>query len=693
MKSVLARVAVTIFAALGGLLSSCVQIEDSSKEVGYLSFSLVSVDYTIENLNPTKATVPADDLPSVEDFTVTIDGPAINAPLVYEPGTLPADKVELPVGTYDVTVSYGANDFGTPYFCSSKSVPVSPFEETSVSFAKVPMANAMLALRLPEDFSLHMTNLQLTLSDGTKIVDVQPEAYVYVPAGKNITAIFKGINSIGDTKEISIDLGKMDPQHAYDITCNLSLPSIVLPDQTAGAWSSRLYVTPAVVGSSISSGQIVYEVIESSSSDWTSPLASSEVIQGEYHVVKGLENGKTYKVRARVGNVLSNVVSFTVRSAVSGTSYSVGHTYASNGFLTGTSATADLKLTGIMETLKNAGLLDLSVHLKNGNEVYRTASAISGTMSDSNNWPYIPKGTGYSLLITHKCGGESSGVTETINDISLADPKVSVDVSAYTTYDRYLAYKSGKGELSDANNYDKRLLVEGRQVVLTIADNILQNTKYASLLSGSVTYAGSQLTSITASSSAVNTIVYDDVTYTDSQWGSYAFNATLTFDGVNATDSHTCHITGLPYTFDFYDNEGGLNSSLWTKSAITYTNKKCCIAYNNTYGYLITPQFKIPSSVEVSNSVQAQAYRASFSKYSAKLRVGTTSSTGSVAASYSEYTMSDNNSTGKKYETFNTDMSLTNSSSYISLHHNSPSKASLAAWSYICLYEFSVNYR
>ena len=52
-----------ILTALGGLLSSCVQMDNTSNEVGYLSFSMISIDYKIENIIPTKASVPASDLP------------------------------------------------------------------------------------------------------------------------------------------------------------------------------------------------------------------------------------------------------------------------------------------------------------------------------------------------------------------------------------------------------------------------------------------------------------------------------------------------------------------------------------------------------------------------------------------------------------------------------------------------------
>lgn len=681
------RAVVLLFTVLGWLISSCVQMEDYSDEVGYLSFSLISVDYKIENIAPTKVTVPADDLPELEDFTVRIDGP-IDEPLVYNPGELPSEKVALPVGTYSVEVIYGANDFGTPYYYASKSITISPKADANVSFADIPMGNAMLAIRVSADVSHHLNISKIQLSDGVRTVDISADVYVYVPSQKSITMTIIGTNkSTNERKKIDIPLGEMEPKHACDITCNLSsLPQIVLPDQSAGAWATRLYVTPATIDAALPSDQVIYEV---TSSDWNSLTAVSEKIDGDYHVVKGLKNGSTYKVRARIGNIVSNEVSFTVDEFKQGAAYNVAHSYDASEYLTGTAVTADLKLTGILKTLHDAGLIKTTITFKNGSTVYRSSAASSGTLTDSDNWPYIPKGNTYTLDITHNVTGQTDIVKSSITSIEVPAPKVSVDVSAYTTYDWYKA-----GNLTNANNYDKRLVVEDRKAVLKISNNILQNTKYTSLLTASsVKYANGDLATFAVADNASNTLTYGNVTYTDSQWGSYPFTAAVTFDGTNATDTHDCWITGLPYSINFYNNESGLDNSAWTQNNIEYSNNKCCITYNGSNGYLISPKFQVPAGINVKNTVQAQAYRAGASPYNAKLRIGLTSSANSVASSYNEYSLSPNTSTGQSYETVSPEFTLTPNSPYISLHHNTPSKHWTMAWVYICIYQCSVEYK
>ena len=61
-------------------------------------------------------------------------------------------------------------------------------------------------------------------------------------------------------------------------------------------------------------------------------------------------------------------------------------------------------------------------------------------------------------------------------------------------------------------------------------------------------YSNGDLGTFYIGENATNEITYDNVSYNDSQWGSYAFNASVTFDGYTAKDEHLCHITGLPYT-------------------------------------------------------------------------------------------------------------------------------------------------
>ena len=84
------------------------------------------------------------------------------------------------------------------------------------------------------------------------------------------------------------------------------------------------------------------------------------VIDGAYHVIKGLTNGTSYKVRARIGAFVSNEDQVTVKAQFDASSVSAEHIYSDN-VLTGSKATANIGLpsTGILRTLYDAGLLTI----------------------------------------------------------------------------------------------------------------------------------------------------------------------------------------------------------------------------------------------------------------------------------------------------------------------------------------------
>ena len=188
--------------------------------------------------------------------------------------------------------------------------------------------------------------------------------------------------------------------------------------------------------------------------------------------------------------------------------------------------------------------------------------------------------------------------------IEVPAPKFEVTVSGYTTYDRYLA-----GDLNEANNLNKRLLVEGRKVELGISNDILKCDNYKSLLTySSVKYSNGDLGTFYIGENATNEITYDNVSYNDSQWGSYAFNASVTFDGYTAKDEHLCHITGLPYTANppnatewetnqgtvsFNDGHARLGDWSWSNP---HSMKKTGFKIPEDVKIMVASEFQIPNA-------------------------------------------------------------------------------------------------
>jgi len=112
---------------------------------------------------------------------------------------------------------------------------------------------------------------------------------------------------------------------------------------------------------------------------------------------------------------------------------------------------------------------------------------------------------------------------------------------------------------------------------------------------------------------------------------------------------------------------------------------------------MISPEFNLPGSVNITCAVEAQYYVALAGSHSAELRVGITNSPTSVATSYTTHAVKSNNATGKSFSTYTTSLTLTSSNPYVSLHHNSPSQPKDwiigAGWWYLNVGVISINYR
>jgi len=649
LKSLLGTAA-SVATVLGGL-TSCVQIEDgciSTEGKAYIAFSPVTLDYEVEGIMSTKANVPAEDMPGQEDFTIRISGQGIED-IVIAPGDLTSEPLVVDAGTYTVDAYYGSNSFAGPYFHKSETVELVAGVTKTISLTDIPLANAMIALVLPEGISQHLDLNSLQVTDGENSVDVEPGKYVYAPSGKAVTAKFAGTNSLGEPKDISYSLGILESKRSYTVTCNLNLPSvsITLPDQQDGAWATRLYVTPATVVTDLATDKLLYEAIEASSSDWSS-AKKSEVIDGVYHVIKGLTNGASYKVRARLGAFCSEERQVTVKAQLDGASVSASHTYSSS-VLTGSKATANIGLpsSGILKTLYDAGLLTISGGvLKYGSTQVRTLSGLSGDMTAVSGWPYLPKGTGYAFEVSHRCLGDTEDVKSSIAPIEVPAPTFTVGVSAETSYSRYQNYKNGVSgytlELANTSGTGDRVMnIKGN---VTISNDILGSSNYSSLISASLKYDGlNMLTSpaVTSNVFAPNTLENNTGLLSGSDvisqsTGSHTVAATFVFDGVpasNATASKQCDVTGIPY---YVDCPNANTISGWTSNNTGKSYSKLCINEGDGYLHSNSDLFYIPDAFNIKITVPAHGYHSNaltVYAYDPLVYIGATNTPGKVGSS------------------------------------------------------------
>lgn len=667
--------------ALAGLFVSCAQIEENNAgKTAYLDFSAISVDYTVENLTPTKASVPDSDLPEAGDFTIRISGQG-GEPIVYEPGTLPS-AVELAPGEYSVEAVYGENTFGEPYFYKSVQVSLLPEDKKTVPLTDITLGNAMLAVTLPDDFGTHLTVSSIVAGDSKGgSMNIETGRYVYVPSGSEVYVTFNGTNSAGQNKSIKVTLGTLKPQCAYNIVCNLDLPTLSFADQRDGAWAGRLYLTSlANSDKTMDMSAVKYMLSSDGGASWAETVPEQK--EG-YWLISGLDENKTYSIKAVLGELVSNSWTFEP-SESSSLALSLAHTKDSSGNLDGTKATVSgdvpypTRLAGLISSKGSYGaeLTDA------GGNVVRTLSAKAGEMAVANNWPYLPQGT-YTLKPYYQIGEDKVYLTANPSAVSPA-PVFTVKANAETSYSRYLAGSSNK---NDSGTGDKVMNISAS---VSISDAILANDKYSGKKTVSLTFDGSSmltsdaLTSCTVVPTALVASGTQDLT--GQAWGTHTLSSSVTFDGVTSGNSLQCHVTGIPYRYDFVD--GSLDqyrSDGWsTNGTLSVTNQALAgrdktlvltdtkLSGSEKTGFVVSPKFFIPeSTIYVQPSIIRSVYStADWGRGKTRTGyVGPVSSTTSSSTAVSYTTSGGNSTAGTEYGggEWLTAFGITESSPYISI--------------------------
>lgn len=355
------------------------------------------------------------------------------------------------------------------------------------------------------------------------------------------------------------------------------------------------------------------------------------------------------------------------------------HTY-DNGSLTGTDVALSLNANGA--PIDAIDSWDIKV-LYNGTAI-RTYSKIPNTdntiMDVVSGWPYVPQGSTLSASVTLKSKDVIELPSATMESIPL--PTFTATVSGSTSYSVYKASGAAAANVIDGSS------IVNISSSVSISSVISSNINYSNLLKVVYTTDG-------GGNSGELPYTTDDVTLTGLAWQKHALTATVSFDGATATSASVdCDVTGLPYSFNFYNNESALNNSSWTQVNVGYASGKCTIQHDDSNGYLISPNFHIPSSVSVDYSIQAQYYRAwavNVSSKSIDLRIGAASSNTSVATDYITHTCKGDNNTGVSYGTYTGVLNLSSVFSYVSFYHNRANVSFQV--DYLCLYGFTLQYK
>lgn len=511
-----------MFCALLALLAlaftACVnEVETPSSEGGgRLQLSLTNISTT------TTRTIPGElDIPSAESFWVYITN-AVGRE-IYN-GVYTDEEFSVPVGDYTIVATCGTNNLlaeDKPYYAGTTTVTVERDMLTRASLtAKV--ANALVSVRFGADdeerarFDRFYTDYAVRVYVGNSNMSIakdETQKSIYVRAGSHVVLKFWGKLRFENEREVSYELGSEDFPEMLN-AADHAVVTLGLPDPESA------------VGPDIAKVEM------------------QELTLGETIPLSWLPAAVTVPQ----------------------------HQYDANGVLVGT----NLLIADAFPGLKWRAVIT--------NQAGTTVRSVEGTGSlesrynstvNATTWPYLPQGqyTAKYYLVD----ADNHASYQNSRDFTVPAPKVSIAVSGYTSYDKYLA-----GDIDAANACD-RLTIYDPTLRISVANSLLQNANYSYVFT--YTYDG-QTASVSAGS---NLYAPGNKTGQAVQSSTHVLRGDVTFDGVTASAQQEFRITGLPYSLnlashsewegskgvDWYDNDVRLGHLSTGSQSITTSTSIC----------------------------------------------------------------------------------------------------------------------
>ncbi len=683
--------------ASAALFMSCLQEQVTPDAVGYLATPALDVDLTVEDMMATKASVDLPLIPDISEITFVVTGSDGRSQTFTGPWT---SNLVMPVGTYTVKASYGSNSFGHPWLSGETSGTIEALDQ-EVPSVHLSLKNALVKVSVGADLAEHFTLSSVTFNDSeTVAASGNILDWYYVPAGFPVNVVCSGASSAGVAKDYTqtINPGAKTALNIVLKQDGNNLPSITISD--AQGWGGRMFLAPASFTNISSANQDKVRFEVSASGNWNDTKTSVPIKDG-YHVVKDLPNGSAYSVRACVGNLKSNVLTgIAVEDNMSSTTFAMSHTYDGN-VLTGSKADLNYGISGIVATLQSKGYLMIEGFLAKGSTAgvrifAPKAGTTSATMTDgTSNWPYLPKGSDYKLTVKHWLI-DDTGDVETSERTGIAmteDPVFEVTLNkSYCSYDDYMGKNDRSRNPTLANSLAGGRTAESIYDVgasWTIHENVMNKTQYAKevVVLRDGTETSLKDTAPTASS-------YNPGTLTGNTWAQHKVTTKVTFDGVSVTPEARVHeITGLPYSYDFHENNNAIPSN-WTAVGIKTENKKLIICYDGSDGYMVSPKFNYNGLANY--IVEAQYYTAGAGK-SIDMYVGISNTT-SHTGLYDIHTINYNATTGENHAPFTGALNVSSTNPYVYIYHNKYDyRLNLGLFTtpiidYLAIYEFHLKY-
>lgn len=285
---------------------------------GMLVINGVSVDVSVSDGKAVTRAAGTFEAPDASELTYTLRNEDNGKQLVQK--GLP-EKLTLDVGHYSLSAVYGTEGIGVePYLAGVVEFDIRNGETTVVDNLEITLKCAIIRPAISEDLLAHYQDgYRLTVTDGATVADATNGEDVFVPAGRNYTLDFSGVNMLGESCSFSFPVNNAAERTRYVINCNPDLPSFTLPAQSEGnAWSRRIYITLMTADNILTHKETMTDKILSGVKYEASADGSvwTEAVQEDGRwVIKGLQPSTTYTLRARYGGVTSTNIQQLVTEA------------------------------------------------------------------------------------------------------------------------------------------------------------------------------------------------------------------------------------------------------------------------------------------------------------------------------------------------------------------------------------------